>query len=190
VAKVHVRRELPSTIVLDVVEREPACAIGLGAVYLADAEGSIFKRATPDEAAGLPVVTGIARDEYLAQPDAEKTIIKGALAAISTWRNDPTRVALGEAHVDRVVGLTLYTERGIGVRVGAVDDTLGERLRRYDAVARALKEGGEEPRLIYVDNRARPDRVTVKLASAVVPAHSGTKLVAAGAGERSGQPRN
>ena len=53
----------------------------------------------------------------------------------------------------------------------SVDDTLGERLRRYDAVAQALREGGEEPRLIYVDNRARPDRVTVKLASAAAATH-------------------
>jgi len=110
----------------------------------------------------------------VATPDAQRPIIKGALAALEGWRHDPSRPPLGEAHIDRVVGLTLYTEHGVGIRLGAVDDTLGERLRRYDAVARALHEGGEEARLIYVDNRARPDRVTVKLASAAAPAHSGT----------------
>jgi hypothetical protein len=46
------------------------------------------------------------------------------------------------------------------------------RLARLDAVLAALDVTGERPRLVYVDNRARPDRVTVKLASAKNAAHS------------------
>jgi cell division protein FtsQ len=174
-ARVHVRRELPSTVVLDVVEREAACVVALGALYLADDDGNVFKRATPDEAAPLPVVTGIARDEYLAQPAEARAAIREGLQALAAWRADPERPPLGEVHVERIAGVTVYTDRGVGVRLGAVDDTLGERLRRYDAVAEALRAGGEEPRLIYVDNRARPDRVTVKLASATNATHSVTK---------------
>src|SRR5437763_1585476 len=83
-------------------------------------------------------------------------------------------VPLGEVHVDRIGGVTVYSERGVGVRLGVIDDTLPARLARYDAVAAALQSGGEEPRLVYVDNRARPDRVTVKLASAQLSAHSGS----------------
>lgn len=171
VARAHVRRELPSTIVLDVVERQPACAVALGALYLADADGAVFKRATPDEAAGLPVVTGVARDDYVAEPERARAAIVQALAAVAAWRADPRRPAIGEAHVDRLAGVTLYTDGGVGVRVGLVDETLNDRLHRYDAVAAAL--GDEPARLIYVDNRARPDRVVVKLASATQLTHSG-----------------
>ena len=174
VARAHVRRELPSTLMIDVVEREPACTVAFGALYLADADGNVFKRATPEEAAGLPVVTGIARDDYVSEPEHAREELQQALRAIAAWRSAGTRPALGEVHVDRIAGVTLYTERGIGVRLGVVDDTLPARLARYDAVAGAL-EGGEEARLFYVDNRARPDRVTVKLASAPQPAHSGSR---------------
>jgi hypothetical protein len=52
------------------------------------------------------------------------------------------------------------------VRVGRVDDTLPERLERFDLVWRELSQTGERPRFIYLDNRTRPDRVTVKLAQA------------------------
>jgi cell division protein FtsQ len=175
VARAHVRRELPSTLMLDVVEREPACTVAFGALYLADADGYVFKRAAPEEAAGLPVVTGIARDDYVAQPDSAREQLKQALRAIAAWRNGGARPALGEVHIDRIAGVTLYTDRGIGVRLGVVDDTLPARLARYDAVAGALDNGGEQPRVVYVDNRARPDRVTVKLASAPQSAHSGTR---------------
>jgi hypothetical protein len=61
------------------------------------------------------------------------------------------------------------------VRLGVIDDTLAARLARYDAVAGALDGGGEQARIIYVDNRARPDRVTVKLASTQLSAHSGSR---------------
>jgi cell division protein FtsQ len=175
VKSVHVRRELPSALVLDVTEREPACVVALGALYLADENGNAFKRATPEEATALPVVTGVTREDYLTQPDRARELVAQALRAITTWRALPGRATLGELHVDRIAGVTAYTDHGVGVRIGAVDDTLGERLLRYDAVAGALGKSGEEPRLIYVDNRARPDRVTVKLAAAASATHSGTK---------------
>jgi cell division protein FtsQ len=175
VARAHVRRELPSTLVLDVVEREAACTVAFGALYLADADGNVFKRATPDEAAGLPVVTGIGRDDFLAQPEVVRVQLRQALRAIAAWRLNGARPAIGEAHVDRIAGVTVYTERGVGVRLGVIDDSLAARLGRYDAVRGALDESNEVPRLVYVDNRARPDRVTVKLASAPQPAHSGSK---------------
>jgi cell division protein FtsQ len=171
VARVQVRRELPSTVVLDVVEREAACAVALGALYLAEADGNVFKRASADEAAVMPVVTGVAREDYLQQPAEARADIRQALAVLAAWHEDAARPPVGEVHVDRIAGVTLYTAAGVGVRIGIIDDGLRARLRRYDAVAAAL--GADEvPRLIYVDNRARPDRVTVKLASAAVAAHS------------------
>jgi cell division septal protein FtsQ len=175
VMRVHVRRELPSTLAIDVVEREPACAVAFGALYLADADGKVFKRASSEEATGLPVITGIARDDYLDEPDRAEEALRSALRAIAAWRAAGSRPLIGEAHVDHIGGVTLYTERGLGVRVGLVDDTLPERLARYDAVRAALDNGGEQARIIYVDNRARPDRVTVKLASAQLSAHSANK---------------
>ncbi len=174
IARAHVRRELPATLAIDVVEREAACAVALGALYLADADGNVFKRATPDEAVGLPVVTGIGRDDYVAEPDQARDSIRQALRAVAAWRRPGDRPPLGEIHLDRIGDVTLYTERGVGVRVGLVDDTLPARLARYDAVRAALEGGGEAARLVYVDNRARPDRVTVKLAPAQLSAHSGS----------------
>jgi cell division protein FtsQ len=175
VARAHVRRELPSTLMIDVVEREAVFTVAFGALYLADGEGNVFKRATPEEAASLPVVTGIVREDYVTQPERAREQLRQALQAIAMWRQKSDRPPLGEVHVDRIGGVTVYTERGVGVRLGVVDDTLPARLARFDAVAAALDVGGETPRLVYVDNRARPDRVTVKLASAQLSAHSGQR---------------
>jgi cell division protein FtsQ len=168
VKEAHARRELPSTIVVDVVERDAACVVALNALYLADARGNVFKRANPDEAAALPVITGIERDSYLAEPDQSRAHVQEALTVALAWRTEASRPALGELHWDKVAGVTAYTREGaVGVRLGRIGEAaeLEARLRRFDVVWAALTESGEKPRLIYLDNRARPDRVTVKLSN-------------------------
>jgi cell division protein FtsQ len=178
VQSAQARRELPSTIMVDVVEREAAAGVALSAVYLADARGNVFKRANPDEAAGLPVVTGIERDQYLADPDGAQQQIREALAALQAWGARP---AVGEVHLDKLLGATLYTVAGnLGVRLGRSDGDLEARLRRFDAVLSALTSTGERPRLVFVrlDNRARPDRVTVKLAPVAPPKNKKAKTEA------------
>jgi cell division protein FtsQ len=165
VQSAHARRELPSTVVVDIVEREPAVAVALGPLYIADARGAVFKRANPDEAATLPVVTGIERDDYLADPEGAQARVREALAALTAWRSG-SRPPVGEAHCDPLLGVTLYTvSDGVGVRLGPLDASLPERLRRFDVVWAALGRTGERARFLYLDNRARPDRVTVKLAT-------------------------
>jgi len=73
--------------------------------------------------------------------------------------------------------VTLYTvEGGVGVRLGAGD--VEPRMKRFDAVWSALQSSGEKARLIYLDNLARPDRVTVKLAAPpVTPKKKATEVV-------------
>jgi cell division protein FtsQ len=173
VLSAHARRELPSTLSIEVVERDAACVVALGGtLYLGDAHGAVFKRATPAEAAALPAVTGIERDRYLADADGARGEVLRALVLYDAWRAPaagvarvPARPAVGEIHVDRA-GTTLYLAAGgVGVRIGRVDETLPARLARFDAVWAALAASGERPRLIHLENRARPDRVTVKLAA-------------------------
>ncbi|MGZ3405012.1 MAG: cell division protein FtsQ/DivIB, partial [Polyangia bacterium] len=132
VARAHVRRELPSTLMIDVVEREAVITVAFGALYLADGEGNVFKRATPEEAVSLPVVTGLLREDYVSQPERAREQLRQALQAVAVWRAKSDRPPLGEIHVDRIAGVTVYTDRGVGVRLGVVDDTLPVRLARFD----------------------------------------------------------
>ncbi len=168
VADVHVRRELPSTIAVDIVERDAACAVVLGSIYLVDASGQVFKRASAHEALGLPVVTGIDRARYLGDPASVSGDLRVALSIAAAWRAAP-RPPIGELHVDRDrCRWTLYTAGGLGVGLGLVETTtLPAQLARFDVVSHALEKSGggdNQARFIHLDNRNRPDRVTVKLA--------------------------
>jgi len=62
----------------------------------------------------------------------------------------------------------------VAVRLGA-SEGFEAKLQRFDVVWAALQASGEKPRLIHLDNRARPDRVTVKLAP-TAPAKKQTNL--------------
>jgi cell division protein FtsQ len=166
-AKAH--RELPGVLAIDAEERTPACVVALGPLYLADPAGEVFKRASLDEAAGMPMVTGIPRDGYIDDREASQALIREALAVLEVWREDKKRPAIGEVHIDSALGATLYTAQGgVGIRVGRGEPAvLRERFRRADAVWAAIErqKPGQQPRLILVDQRTHPDRVTVKLAA-------------------------
>lgn len=164
-AKVDVRRELPAVLAIDVTEHEPAAVLALDALYLVDAEGVVFKRAAAGEYSGLPIVTGVGRTAYLMEPAWARKQVRAALQAVGRYRMNPDRPALGEAHIDRFAGVTLYTDQGVALRVGrGTDAELDTRLVRFDVVWQALRKSGEKPAVLFLDNRAHPDHVTVRLA--------------------------
>jgi cell division protein FtsQ len=165
IAEVHVGRELPHTIVVDVREREPAAIVDLDGLYLADRTGHVFKRAALErgEGAGLPIVTGLGRDRWSADPDAGAEQVAHALTALADWRVDTARPPVAEVHLDPG-GLTLYTtDSAVAIRLGDADgDALAARMHTFDRAWAALSpdERGRA-RAIHVDNHTRPDHVTV-----------------------------
>jgi cell division protein FtsQ len=166
-AAVRVRRELPAVLAIDVTEHEPAAVLALDALYLCDADGAVFKRATTAEYAGLPIVTGVGRTAYLMEPAWARKQVRAALTVMERYRKNPDRPPLGEAHVDRFAGVTLYTDQGVALRVGRGSDSeIDARLGRFDVVWQALRKSGEHPSVLFLDNRAHPDHVTVRLANA------------------------
>ena len=104
------RRVLPHTIVIDVREHVPAAIVELGGLYLVDASGHPFKRAElgADDGAGLPIITGLDRTTYVADPDATA----GADPRARSPRSPPGATtasgpSIGEVHLDPHGALTL-----------------------------------------------------------------------------------
>jgi len=156
-------RILPHTIVIDVVEHEPVAMAELGGLYLVDDTGHPFKRAAidTDDGAGLPIVTGLDRTGYLADPDGTAAQIHGALAALATWRASGDRPAIGEVHVDAHGALTLHTyDEATAIQLGTADRDVTSRMQTFDAVWAELTDG-ERARATAIHLDDRPDHVTV-----------------------------
>jgi cell division protein FtsQ len=166
IATASMRRRLPDHLIVEIGEETPAALVDLDGLYLTEAGGRVFKRASLPlgEGLGLPVITGLAREDYLRDQAATAARIRAALAVASAYSADPERPALGEIHLDARRGTTLLTyENAVAIRVGhSTGETLAERLRVFDAAWASLTpQEREDARVVHVDNTIRPDRVTV-----------------------------
>jgi hypothetical protein len=145
IASARVHRALPRTIVATVTERTAAALVDLGGLYLVDPEGAPFKRAAVEagEGDGLPVITGIERLAFRADPAATTRLIRSGLAAIARWR-DPasshSRPAIAEVSFDVFRGLTVHTrEPELAVFLGSLDDpSLASRMAMFDSAWASL----------------------------------------------------
>jgi cell division protein FtsQ len=177
IAAAEVRRILPHTIAIEIREHTAVAVVELGELYLVDPAGQPFKRAALEagEAEGLPIITGIGRAAYAADPAAARATVRDALAAFAGWRT-AARPAIGEIHIDPHGAVTLHTyDQAIAIQLGSVgavgafralgalDTTFGARLHTFDAAWASLSDAERvRTRAIHLD--ARLDHVTVAFA--------------------------
>ena len=159
IAAARVRRELPSVLSIEVTERRAAASALMGALYLLDDNGRPFKRATFEEADGLPVITGVTREQYAALRTASEAVFREALALLDAYGDRPK---LSEVHVDPRSGFSLVLLDGAGeVRLGRGGTE--EKLARLDSILKALVPRGPSAlATVYLDG-AQADRVTLRL---------------------------
>jgi len=166
IAAAEAHRVLPHTLVVDIREHVATAVVELGELYLVDASGHPFKRAdvASNEGVGLPILTGIDRVAYSVDPAGTAALVTGALAALATWRADPTRPAIGEVHLDPHHALTLHTyDSAVAIQLGALGPELPARMQTFDAAWAELTDAERATaRAIHLD--ARIDHVTVAFA--------------------------
>jgi cell division protein FtsQ len=166
-ASVEVRRRLPPALEVRVVERRAVALVDLNGLYLVDARGEVFKRAAPGDGLDLPVVTGLAREDWVDRRAELQPVLQGALGLLARWRERglEKRAPLSQIRIDPVYGATAWAgEQGFEVRLGHGD--LAEKLSRLERVLAAVEAEGQRPEVLHLDNRRRPEWVAVRLASA------------------------
>ena len=136
----------------------------MGALYLLDENGRPFKRADFDEADGLPVITGVTREQYAALRSASEAVFREALALVASYGEGAGR----PIHIDPRTGFSLVLLDGAGeVRLGR--GGTDEKLARFDQILGAAGPRGTSGlSVVYLDG-AQADRVTVRLAAGPEP---------------------
>ncbi len=161
---VAVTRRFPSRVSVEVTEHTPVAMAVLGELYVLDDEGEPFKRVTPGDGLDLPLVTGLDREGYVADPAAAQARFRSALEVASAYaRLSPDKSEqLSEVRLE-AQSLTLVTASGQEVRLGEGDSEV--KLQRLARVRRELGARGLAAEIIHLDNRARPGWVAVKISS-------------------------
>ncbi|HUS32738.1 MAG TPA: FtsQ-type POTRA domain-containing protein [Kofleriaceae bacterium] len=166
IAQAEAHRVLPHTITVSVREHVAAAVVELSGLYLADEAGHPFKKAdlTLDEGAGLPIITGLDRATFNANPDGGAAQVRAALDALARWNDSSDRPSIGELHLDPHGNLTLVTyEHAIKIRLGVANDFLATRLATFDATWNELSSS-ERSRMRAIHLDAHSDQVTVAFA--------------------------
>jgi cell division protein FtsQ len=173
VARATVTRQLPHTVRVVVEERAPAALVAVGGLYLAGADGTLFKRAEPGDPVDLPVVTGIAREAFREHPDGARQQVRDALALMGDLESAQLGPAarLQEVHRDETGDLS--------VMIGGTYIWLGRgpyrsKLSRLRVVFGELRRHGLEASEVHLESDRHPERVTVR-------AHAGSPPRPAGA---------
>lgn len=165
IATVDVHRVLPHTIAVELREHAAAAVVELGELYLVDDHGWPFKRAVLEagDADGLPIVTGLTRAAFVADPAATAATVKDALTALAEW-HAADRPAIGEVHLDPHGAVTLHTyDPAIAIQLGARGADAGARMRAFDTAWAGLSDAERaRTRAVHLDSRT--DRVTVAFA--------------------------
>jgi cell division protein FtsQ len=154
VASVRASRRLPSSLVIEVTERHAVAVAALSGLYLIDESGRPFKRATMDEADGLPVLTGIDRGRYAQMRDVSEAAFREALVVLRQYRERPSRPPVGEISIDPGFGFSLLLlEGGAEIRLG--QGNYSKKLAQLDQILEAVvaKEMGglSALRIVHLD---------------------------------------
>jgi cell division protein FtsQ len=180
IAAAKVSRRLPSVLHIELVERRAAAVASLGGLYLVDENGRPFKLGRMEEADGLPVLTGVDREQYAKLPEASAAAFREALSLIDAYRSRPGRPALSEVNIDPRTGFSLVLlEGGAEIRLGRGETS--KKLARFDQILEAVGNLGGLPAVRVVNLDLAGGRVPVLLrgqdvdAVATKPASKPTK---------------
>ena len=163
VRQANVRLTAIDRVIVTVVEHEPVALVALGNLYFVDNEGRVFKRYTPDDAAALPVVTGLNRERVEAEDAQQLEMLRSAIALVEAWLPDDLGV-LSEVNVDDARGLTAVTAQD-GLLVALGREGWQDRLPKLRRILNTLEEKGLRAQRIDLSGRRRVDRAVVQLAS-------------------------
>lgn len=164
IAEATLARRLPSTILVQVKERDAVAVVALGESYLVSREGEVFKKLEPGDPSDLPILTGIDPDGLSRDREGTTRTLQHALDLAGDYAQSSlaTKHSLQEVHVDASGNMTLVVgSAGVSLALGA--PPYRRKLEQAWRVLVELDRRGVKPDAILLDNEARPERVVARV---------------------------
>jgi cell division protein FtsQ len=165
VRQARVGRTLPSTLRIDVSERQAVAATTLeDALYLVTPEGEPFKAIEAGDPADLPVITGIGPRDLAVDRARAIDRLAAAIEVLREYEAIPMSRVYEAEEVHLVAdGSVVFTigKRGTTLYLGK--GPFRQKLLMAARVIGKLQTTGELPGIIFLDNEAHPERVVVRM---------------------------
>lgn len=165
IEQAKVTRKLPSTIQVNVVEREARALAAIGGdLYLATRDGDLFKRAGAGDPEDLPLVTGLLPEQVASDRAGAVLAIKRVLDVLEELER------VGIAQRWPVQEMHLEKDHALVVTIGreAILLHLGHppyraKIEQGNRVLQELSKRKANASVIFVDNDAHPERVVARM---------------------------
>lgn len=166
VAAARVEKRMPDRVEIHLSERIPAAVVSLGKLYVVDADGAPFIQATPAQVGGLPLVTGLDRERFEADPAAARALIRDALALERLYQRSELAAThpLSNVHVGEGDRLELMLGK---TRVVMAQGDFKGKLGRLARIYETLRLRGMDAAYILLDDKGQ--RSIVKEVAAIRP---------------------
>ncbi len=165
VKEVKITRQLPSTLRVELSEREAAAMASIGGhLYLVTRSGEPFKQLESGDPFDLPVITGISGQNMARDRKREIERIALGLDVLKNYE----RVPMSHVHPAQEVHVAAGGDATLVVGKSAIVLELGhgswhKKLVMAAHVVARLAAKGRTPGIVFLDNESRPDRVVVRM---------------------------
>ena len=161
----RVSRELPNALHIEISEYQASALAAMGnSLYLVTRTGEPFKTLEEGDPYDLPVITGITAESVKRD---RKQAVKRLGIALQVLRHYE-RLSLSRIHPPQEIHLRRGGEAVLTVGKRGIALHLGEgpwrrKLLMAERVMNKLQAKGQLPGIVFVDNRAHPERVVVRM---------------------------
>lgn len=165
IQEVRVSRELPSTLRIELVEREAAAIAVLGGrLWLVTPEGIPFKQVEAGDPYDLPHLTGVTPDALDQDRDGAVARLRTGIEVLRHYgRTAPSRVHVAqEVHLDED-GRVVLTAGKDGMTLHLGHGQYRRRLLMAERIIDQLRRRGRTPGILFLDNEAHPERVVARM---------------------------
>ncbi len=164
VERAHVTRRLPGTVHIEIEERSAVAIVSASGLYLASADGLLFKRVQTGDPDDLTTITGISRADFDTDPDAAREYVRDALALLADVGASSlaSRVHIDEIHREATGELSIVlAESGTYVWLGR--GPYRAKLSRLSAILAELDRQRLQPAEIHLESDRHAERATVRI---------------------------
>jgi len=165
VSEVKITRRLPSTLRIELSEREASAVVALGEhLYLVTHEGVPFKEISAGDPFDMPLITGASPENLQRDRKREIERIQTGLEVLHQFeRLHLSRVyPAEEVHLADAGDVTLTCGKdGVTLELGT--GPWRKKLLMAEEVVGELRKKGRTPGIVFLDNQAHPERVVVRM---------------------------
>lgn len=115
ISEAEVTRHLPGRIFIRIKEHMPFAELDFGRRFIINSEGKIFKELDNSDPRCLPLITGLKISDFNSSGECGSIYYDAVLEVLKLGKKagNPVPIeTLVRIHVDKEIGLTLYTDKG------------------------------------------------------------------------------